>query len=167
MASPQPTRVRTGRLPLPQCVTALTPTDEPALALVNVFADRLVTLPYREWLDVGNSQIAGTATASQRATAFAILDATLGTQGLGIAAWYARDAVETSAFLATNGVPRCTAGDRRVIAAAHGAAEVAALALLARDALAPADFATLFAPFEHVISSDEVTRLASRRAFQG
>ena len=88
---------------MPRCVTALTPTDEPALALVNVFADRLVTLPYREWPEtVGNSQIAGAARASQRATAFAILDATLGTQGLGIAAWYARDAVETSAFLATN-----------------------------------------------------------------
>jgi len=152
------TRTAEGRLPLPECVTALTPADEPALALVNRFASRLAELPYEEWLAIGRTQLADTARVSPRATTFAILEATIATQGLGIAAWYARDAVETSVFLATNGADPWSMGDRRFIAAAHGAAEDAALALLARDALAPADFTTLFAPFEHVMSGDAASR---------
>jgi hypothetical protein len=95
--------------------------------------------------------------------ALALLEATIATHGLGIAAWYARDAVATSALLATSGVPRRTASERRAIAAARGAAEVAALALLARDTLPPTDLATLCAPFEHVLSSDEAIRLAGSR----
>src|SRR5438309_332414 len=55
LESPEPPpRVRTGRLPLPQCVTALTPTDEPALALVDIFVDHLAELPCDEWLAVGH-----------------------------------------------------------------------------------------------------------------
>ena len=161
------TRTRTGRLPLPQCVTSLTPTDEPALALVDVFVDRLAALPYEEWLDVGRAHTADRASATMHATMFALLEATIASQGLGIAAWYARDAVETSVFLAANGALQCSDGERRVIARAHGAAECAALALLARGALAPTDFTTLFAPFAHLMSSDEMTRLAAARARQG
>jgi hypothetical protein len=165
-AAPAP-RMRTGRLPLPTCVTALTPADEPALALVNVFADRLAALPYDEWLDVGRREMANAASAAHRATAFAILEATISTQGLGIAAWYARDVIETAAFMATNGEPRRRTDERRAMAVAHAAAEDAALALLARDALAPTDFAPLFAPFEHVLSGDEATRLAASRGVEG
>ena len=149
-------RPRTGRLPLPACVTALTPSDEPALGPVNAFADRLRALPLADWLDVGRSEVADPARASQRATAFAIVDAAIATHGLGIAAWYARDTVETAVCLATSGVPRETARERRLMAAAHGAAEAAALALLARAVIAPMDFATLFAPFEHVITREEL-----------
>ena len=161
------TRTRTGHLPLPNCVTALTPTDVPGLALVNVFVDRLAELPYQAWLAIGRAQLTAAARVAPRATPFAILEATIATQGLGFAAWYARDAVETSAFLATNGASQCSPGGRRVIARAHGAAEAAALALLARDALAPTDFATLYAPFEHVLSSDEMPRLAASRPLEG
>lgn len=159
--------MRTGRLPLPTCVTALTPADEPALALVNLFADRLAELPHDEWLDVGRREMANAANAAHRATAFAILEATISTQGLGIAAWYARDAIETAVFLATNGQPQWRTDERRAIAVAHAAAEDAALALLARDALAPTDFAPLFAPFAHVLPSDEATRLAASRDVEG
>ena len=162
-SAPRAPRARTGRLPLPECVTALTPSEEPRLAIVNVFVDRLAELPLQEWLDIGRSQLAYPARASQRATAFAILEATIGTHGLGIAAWYARDAVETAVCMATSGVLSWTARDRRAIAAAHGVAEAAALALLARDSLAPTDLAVLLAPFEQVLSRDEVIRLASSR----
>jgi hypothetical protein len=160
------TRARAGRLPLPHCVTALTPSDEPALALVDVFVGRLATLPYQAWLDVGRAQPAGRARATTHATTFAILEATIATGGLGIAAWYARDAVETSVFLATGGASQWSASERRAIARAHGVAEGAALALLARDALAPKDFTALFAPFAHVLSSDELTRFAASRSTQ-
>jgi hypothetical protein len=43
--------------------------------------------------------------------------------------------------------------ERRVFAAAHAAAEEAALALLARDHLSRADFGALYAPFDGVASS--------------
>lgn len=148
--------MRTGRLPLPQRVTDLTPADEPGSAHVNAFVDRLVELPIGEWLAIGRRQIDAATAAMQHATAFAILEATIGVRGLGVAAWYVYDAVETSAFLATNSVSQWTAGERRVFSAAHAAAEDAALALLARDKLAPEDFATLVAPFEHLLPSDSV-----------
>jgi len=156
-------RARTGRLRLPERVTALTPSDEPALTRVNEFADRLAALPVEEWLDIGRSEIAAPARASLRSTAFALLEAAIAANGLGIAAWYARDTVETSVCLATGGTSCRMARDRRVMAAAHGAAEAAALALLARDVLAPTDFAVLLAPFEHVLSRDEGTRLTPSR----
>jgi hypothetical protein len=156
-------RPRTGRLPLPTCVTALTPSDEPALAVVNAFADRLTALPIAEWLEVGRSESIDSAGMAQRATAFAILEAAIAAHGLGIAAWYARDTVETSACLAGCGMPCWTARERRLMAAAHGAAEAAALALLARDVLAPTDFAVLIAPFEHVLSRDAVAHFVPSR----
>ena len=154
-SAPRAPRARTGRLPLPECVTSLTPSDEPTLAIVNVFVDRLAALPLEEWLDIGRNELADPEGVSRRATAFAILEATIGTHGLGIAAWYARDAVETSVCLASSGVPEWAARDHRAMAAAHGAAEAAALALLASDALASTDLAALLAPFEHVLSRDE------------
>ena len=156
-------RPRTGRLPLPECVTALTPSDEPALAVVNAFADRLAALPIPEWLEVGRSAITDSAGMSQRATAFAILEAAIAAHGLGIAAWYARDTVETSACLAGCGMPCWTARDRRLMAAAHGAAEAAALALLARDVIAPADFAALIAPFEHLLRREAMAHFVPSR----
>ena len=45
-----PKRMRVGRLPLPQRVTDLTPEDEPALADVNIYVDRLAELPLDSWL---------------------------------------------------------------------------------------------------------------------
>jgi hypothetical protein len=47
--------------------------------------------------------------------------------------------------------------------AAHVAAESAALALLARDALAPAAVATLLAPFDHLLARAEETAAGPRR----
>lgn len=140
-------RVRVGRLQLPQRVADLTPEDEPGLADVDVFVDRLAELPIDVWLDVGRSLLGHNSTVGQRATAFAILEATIGAYGLGLAAWYTRDAVETSAFLASKSVSRWTSEGRCTFAAAHAAAEDAALAVLARDKLAARDFALLVAPY--------------------
>jgi hypothetical protein len=139
-------RMRVGRLRLPQRVADLTPEDEPGLAEVDVFVDRLAELPIDVWLDIGRSLLGDSSTVGQRETAFAIVEATIGTYGLGLAAWYTQDAVETSAFVASKSVPRWTSEDRCIFTAAHAAAEDAALAVLARDKLATRDFDLLVAP---------------------
>lgn len=157
---------RSARLPLPQRVTEPAAADGPSLALVNLFVDRLAELPTHEWLEVGRNWIADGARPPQRAAAIEMLDATICAHGLEVAAWYARDAVETSAFLATQRTPRWAATERRIFAAAHGAAEKAALAVLAHDLLAPEQLATLLAPFERALSSSGIIpRLTKRRDF--
>ena len=144
-------RMRTGRLPVPQRGTQLTAADEPALALVNAFVDRLAELSVQEWLEIGRARVADRDLAGRRATAFAVLEATVGARDLGVAAWYTRDAVETSSFLATCAVRRWTSAERRMFAAAQAVAEDAALALLAHDELPSAEFETLLTPFEHLV----------------
>lgn len=144
-------RTRVGRLPLPKQVADLTPEEEPALADVNVFVDRLAELPLDGWLTIGRSSIGDHSSVGRRATAFAILEATIATNALGVAAWYARDAVETSAFVATRSAARWTSKDRRAFAAAHAAAEEAALALLAHEKLPASDFALLIEPFASLV----------------
>ncbi len=144
-------RMRVGRLPLPQQVTDLTPEDEPALADVNTYVDRLAELPLDQWLAIGRSVIERGSSAEPEATAFVILEATLADQGLDIAAWYARDAVETSAFFVARSAAGWTKHDRRVFAAAHAAAETAALALLARDKLSGTDLSLLIGPFAPLV----------------
>ena len=145
-------RMRTGRLPLPQRVADLTPADEPALAAVNAFADRLADLPASAWLAVGRSVMANGSFYAERATPFAILEATINDRGLAVAAWYVRDAIETSAFYATHSVVRWKSSERRAFAAAHGAAEEAALAILAQSFLSSEDYATLCGPFASTIA---------------
>jgi hypothetical protein len=140
-------RMRTGRLGLPREVAELTPDDEPALAAVNAFADRLADLPLLEWLAVGRTLIEH-APIAHRETAYAILEATINDRGLGVAAWYVRDAIETSAYYASRPLKLWTSKERRAFAAAHAAAEDAALTLLARKFLPDADRAVLVAPFE-------------------
>lgn len=155
VALPAPTmRVRVGRLRLPQRVADLTPEDEPGLAEVDAFVDRLAELPIDVWFDIGRSLLGHSSTVGQRETAFAMLEATIGAHGLGLAVWYTRDAVETSAFLASKSVPRWTSEGRCIFAAAHAAAEDAALAVLARDKLATRDFELLVAPFAPLASGD-------------
>ena len=154
---------RLARLPLPQRDMDDAPGDSGALALVDAFVDRLAQLPAREWIEVGRNELADAGTADRRTTACAMLEATIGAQGLGVAAWYARDAVETAAFLATDGARKWTTADRRAFAAAHHAAEKAAAALLTHALLSPADLATLLAPFERLVPRDDVSRLTTSR----
>jgi hypothetical protein len=140
-------RMRTGRLPLPRQVTELTPDDQPALAAVNAFADRLAELPVLAWLTVGRTLIDDPFAYAQRETPYAILEATINNQGLAVAAWYVRDAIETSAYYASRSIIKWTSKERRAFAAAHAAAEDAALAILVRPHLGDEDAAALCAPF--------------------
>jgi len=147
-------RVRTGRLRLPRQVTELNSANEPWLERVNAFIDRLADQPLDAWLDVGRSIVANDRLRSDRCTAWAIVDATIADRGLAIGAWYARDAVETAAFLArTSAVSshRWSRSGHRCFAAAHGAAEEACLALLAREFVAKEDVDALCAPFSEVM----------------
>lgn len=151
-------RARTGRLPLPKRVTELTPVDVPALAPVDVFVDRLAELPMAAWLTVGRALIADRTGEYARAKAFAILEETIGSHELEVAAWYVRDAVETSAFLASAPMSRWTSEERRAFAAACAAAEEAALALLARDHLPDREFNALYAPLQRYVALDAPAR---------
>jgi hypothetical protein len=146
-------RMRTGRLPLPRQVAELTPDDQPALAAVNAFADRLAELPVLAWLIVGRTLVDNPSIYAQRETPYAILEATLNNRGLAVVAWYVRDAIETSAYYASHSIVKWTSKERRAFAAAHAAAEDAALAILAQEHLSAEDFAALCAPFANLVSS--------------
>src|SRR5262249_51584521 len=139
-------RIRTGRLRLPAEVAGLTPDDVPTLSAVDGFADRLAEEPLATWLSIGGA-IVDAPSNPLRATSFAILDATINYGRRAVGAWYVRDAIDTSASYASPPLRRWTTRERRCFAAAHAAAEEAALALLARDLLSVEDFGTLCIPF--------------------
>ena len=140
-------RPRTGRLPLPPHVTELTLDEEPALGGVNAFADQLVDLPLSTWLAIGESIAADRDGLAVRRNAWHAVETAIGDHGLGVSAWYVRDTVETAAFLVSRGTWQWSGHERRVFAAAHGGAESAALALLARAHLSADVLSVLLAPF--------------------
>lgn len=117
---------------------------------VNRFAERLDELPAQAWIEVGSSLLRDRSGSARRATAFAVLDATLNGCGLAVAAWYACDAIETAAFYASR-ASDWTSSDRRAFAAARAAAEDAALAILARRFVPATECATLVEPFESLV----------------
>jgi hypothetical protein len=146
-------RMRTGKLRLPRQVAELTPDDQPALAAVNAFADRLSELPVLAWLTAGKTLIDNRSIYAQRETPYAILEATINDRALAMAGWYVRDAIETSAYYASHSIVKWTSKERRAFAAAHAAAEDAALAILAREHLSAEDFAALCDPFAGLVNS--------------
>jgi len=152
MSPAPPRRMRTGKLRLPRQVAELTPDDQPALAAVNAFADRLAELPVLSWLTVGRTLIDNPSIYTQRETPYAILEATINDRALAMAGWYVRDAIETSAYYASHSIVTWTSRERRAFAAAHAAAEEAALAILAQEYLNAEDFASLSAPFAGLVS---------------
>jgi hypothetical protein len=123
------------------------PSSGVALDAAQSFVERLADLPALAWLEVGRALLRDRSSNTPRVTACAMLAATIKGRGLAVAAWYACDAIETSAFYASR-AKRWTPSERRALAAAHAAAEDAALALLARQFVPAADCATLVAPFE-------------------
>jgi hypothetical protein len=139
-----------GRLPQPRRIVMSTPVRQSTLAEVGVFVDLLAGLALDDWLLVGRSAIGKRSAPERRATACGRLDATIRAHDLTVAAWYVRDSVETAACLAAGTVSRWQSLDRRMFSAAHGAADAAALALLARDLLPANVFALLMAPFTSV-----------------
>jgi hypothetical protein len=125
-------------------------TDQPSgvgLDAVQSFAQRLADLPTWAWLEVGHTLLRDRSSQGARAAAAALLGATINGRGLAVAAWYACDAIETSAFYASR-VRSWAPSERRAFAAARAAAEDAALALLAREFLPDGDRAVLAAPFK-------------------
>lgn len=154
-------RVRTGRLSLPRSVAELTVHQESALAGVNAFVDGLAALPFTEWLRIGRLIATDRVAHAARSCAWPILDATIGAAGLRVTAWYVRDAVDTSAFIASAWVRRWSSAERWAFSAAHGAAEDAGLAVLTRPDLSEEDFAIFYAPFATAVSIKTVLRIAS------
>ncbi len=121
--------------------------DQQHLSRVDEFVDRLASLPFATWAEIGAGVSGDRDLLARRATAHTLLDAILADRQLLVTAWYVRDAVDTAAFLASRTAITPKSAQRRLFAAAHGAAEAAALALLAADHLARADRDVLCEPF--------------------
>jgi hypothetical protein len=119
----------------------------PQSFLVDSFVDGLARLSLSAWLDIGETLIAQRATSGSRATALAILDATIAAHQLQMDAWHVRDAVETAAHVAWASVSRRTREHRRAFFTARDGAADAALALLAQPHLAAVDFELIHSPF--------------------
>ncbi len=103
---------------------------EPALAAVNTLAD---ASPAAGRLAQGRPGAGRRSPRSTpRVTSYAILEATINDRGLAVAAWYVRDAIETSAYYASHSIVKWTSKERRAFAAAHAAAEDAALSILSQ-----------------------------------
>jgi hypothetical protein len=139
--------------------------EQPPVTQVNAFVDWLASLPLALWLDVGRSVASERTRVMARGSAWEELQRALCAQELQIGAWFVRDAVETAAFLASHSVRRWSAADRRWFAAAHGAAETAALALLARPFLEAEQFEALCEPLAaRTDCSHHLTTLSPHRS---
>jgi hypothetical protein len=133
--------------------------DQPSQARrgVDAFLDRLIELPLAEWLAIGELIVVDRDHVPVRRRAWDELEAKLRTGRLGVAAWSIRDAVDTAAYIATCESHRWTRHERGAFAAAHGAAEAAALALLARDDLPAEIYRSLTAPFAACVAGADST----------
>ena len=125
---------------------------EPALGPVTAFADRLAEVPASSWRAVGRSLIESPSIHPLREARCAILEATISAQNLTVAAWYARDTIETAAHYASGDTTGWTAADRRTFETAWAAAETTAIALVARQFLPAEDFSALCSPFAELLS---------------
>lgn len=138
---------RTGRLPLPPHVAKLTPSDEPALERVNAFVDRLVELPLSTWLTIGGELISDRQGLAVRQSAWCDVEVAIADVGLAITAWCARDTVETAAYLVSGHMSRWSREERCRFAATQGAADAAALSLLAQPHIPVETLRILCGPF--------------------
>jgi hypothetical protein len=71
--------------------------------------------------------------------------------------WSVRDAVDTAAHIATREAHQWSRQERGAFAAAHGAAEAAALALLVREHLPTETYRALTVPFAACIDAAKST----------
>jgi hypothetical protein len=149
--APTAARIRGGLSALPTSVTDIAPCDEPAIETVDAFIDALAALPFEQWLNVGRALQNPATARPTRSTARAILEGVMAEQGQLVSAWYVRDGVDTAVFPATTVAASGTRPHRLLVAAAHGAAEEAALALMVGATLPAIDFDVLYAPFIQVI----------------
>jgi hypothetical protein len=128
-----------------------------SLGRVDAFLDQLVELPLAEWLVIGEAVVAARERVPVRQRAWDELEAKLVSGRLGVTVWSVRDAVDTAAHIATRESHQWSRQERGTFAAAHGAAEVAALALLARDELPTETYRALTVPFTACIDAAEST----------
>jgi len=128
------------------------PTAAAPFERANAFADRLAELPIEGWLAIGNALLREAGDAC-RCRALSLVDAAITEQGLAVPAWYIRDAVETSAHGARDVPRRWTRTERIAFAAALGAADAAALAMLVSNHLPAGDVRLLCDPFAEVIAA--------------
>lgn len=135
------------RLPLPLPVSQLSAAQEPALSAANAFVERVGDLPLTSWLAIGRAVMGAGVDSADRAASWTSVERAIADHRLELAAWFVRDAVETIAYMASHSAALLSRPDRRVFAAAHGAAEEAALAVLVRRHLLDADFDRVCAPF--------------------
>lgn len=114
------------------------------------FTARLAELHPDDWLAAA---AAAAHDAPARATAYAVMEALIAHHGLGVEAWYARDAVETAAY-SNLGQAVASARSRQAATQRHVArstANAAALSLLMRPLLATDDFELLYRPFAALV----------------
>jgi hypothetical protein len=145
---------RRGPLPLPSDVAALAPNEEPALDVVNQFVDHLAELPLIAWLAIGR-ELSADGSLSIRQSAWIEVETAIAAQRLGMGAWYIRDAIETAICLASRQTSRWSRAERCHFASAHGAAEAAALALLARHHVSTESLHALCAPFRRAFENQQ------------
>lgn len=139
--------LRPGHVALPPSIAALTPHEEKTLLGVNAFVDRMVDLPLSTWLTIGETLMADREGLVVRQRAWNEVEAAIAEAGLGMPAWHVRDAVETAAYLVSRYM-RCWSREERCrFAAAQGAADAAALSLLAQAHISTETLGTLVEPF--------------------
>jgi hypothetical protein len=110
------------------------------------FTDRLAGLEMEQWLTVAAS---AEQEAPARSSALALTEALINDSGLGVEAWSVLDDVTACAPDVASRVT--TRRMLILLAAAHQAANAAALALLVRPLLHPGDFDVLYRPFASVL----------------
>jgi len=147
-------RPRVAHLSPPDAEQAVAPASAEC---VDAFLDQLVELPLIQWLVIGAALVAARDRVPVRQRAWDELEAALVSRRLGVAIWSVRDAVDTAAHIVTRETHQWSRQQRGAFAAAHGAAEGAALAVLARDDLPPETYRALTAPFATCVAVAEST----------
>jgi hypothetical protein len=138
-------------------VTAAEPVDErsagrePSLPIAMAFLERISELPATVWVDVARRMLRPPVRLTDHSGARQGLLSALWDRRLACLAWRVRDAAETAAYLARRNGRAMTSDERPSFEFTSAAATDAALALLIRDHLSPADFAALYAPFDHAV----------------
>jgi hypothetical protein len=117
-----------------------------ALEGVAGFLDHMAEWPLAFWLTIGR-ELSASGTLLARQLAWADVEAALADQRLELAAWHVRDAIETTICLASGQRSRWSREERCAFAAAHGAAEGAALAMLVGKSIPANSMRVLCAPF--------------------
>ena len=122
------------------------------IACVDGFLRRLGRLTPTEWMAVGRLEDALAATTLDRRTAEFLAETIVAHRRLHVVRWYALDAVDTWASLATSDDDARSARARALMSLARRAARRAAVAVIARQDLTRSDFALLYAPVQAMLA---------------